>query len=81
MKIDSKNTILFLSVVVLIMIGVSVFLLNKNGEADEQNMEAKKIQSVSPSNETEVMEQEVNGTDFSQIDSEMNQMEVELEGY
>lgn len=81
MKIHPKNTILFLAAVALIFMGVSVYLLDKNQKADLAAIESKKMQTLSPSSDTEILESEVNNTDFSEIDSEMNQMEGELEGY
>lgn len=81
MKIAPKNMILFLSAVVLIMMGVSVYLLNKNQAQEARDLETKKIQAISPSSDSEVIEKEVNDTDFSDVDSEMNDLELELEGY
>lgn len=81
MTIHPKNTILFLSAVALICLGVFVFLLNRNMDTNTKPEEIRKLEYVTTKNDTDTLETEVNSTELDSLDSELNQIEQELSNF
>lgn len=78
MTIHPKNMILFLAAVAIIFLGISVYLLNQGKSSVTQE---SYTQNLSTSNDSETLEKEINETDFTNIDREMDDIEQELNSY
>ena len=80
MNLDSKNTIIFLSAVLIILIGFSYFLfLNNQAGKLTVDQQTTQLNTVSSYDDTDSIEKELKNTDFTNIDKEMNDIESQLE--
>jgi len=77
MKITKNNFVLILAAAAIALLGIFAYFLNNSGNSFEQ--EITKLKTQSSSNEIEAIEQDILGTDLSDLDKELSDIEKEIE--
>ncbi len=78
MKIEPKNTIIFLSGVLIMLLGVGFYLFKHNTSSPPVPEDVRVLLEISSSDELTVIEQELGDTDFTDLDKELLDIEREL---
>ena len=79
--VPKKYTMLFLAAVVFILMGIMASLLipkPKPQQPTQYEKELSQIQTQSTSDETDAIEKDLNETDLSGLDKELQDIETEL---
>ena len=77
MKVTKNNFVLILAVAVIIFLGYFAYSFNSSDITFKQDIE--KLKTQSSSNEVESIEQDILGTDLSDLDKELSDIEKEIE--
>lgn len=79
-KVNSKNFLLILLTATLILGGIWYFLL-KDKEPLVTPSDITKLSSQSPSDETSAIEKDLEETDLTNLDTELTDIEAELNAF
>lgn len=77
MKVTKNNFVLILTVAVIIFLGIFAYSFYKSDIPFKR--EITKLKTQSSSNEVESIEQDILGTDLSDLDKELSEIEKEIE--
>jgi len=77
-KLNSKNSILILAALVVLLLGATNFWLSKRNPLETKEPDVVKLETQSSSDETSDIEKDLEETDLSHLDAELNDIEAEL---
>ncbi len=77
MKVTKNNFVLILTVAVIIFLGIFAYFFSNSDISFKQ--EIAKLKTQSSSNEVGSIEQDILGTDLSNLDKELSEIEKEIE--
>ena len=77
MKVTKNNFLLILVVATIIFLGISAYFFSNSDTTFRQDI--AKLKTQSSSNEVESIEQDILGTDLTDLDKELSDIEKEIE--